>query len=154
MLHLPNFTVSNILRFFHHMYCYPFQRVQLLQARYNQLRLEFLNGLPIRYDCDNSWILHILWTDRTIITAESCIWRMWLHKSCYPTCGIICQIFLTTTVWSRHLIFPWSLRSPDIHPLDSCLCYLKAKMYVFNPQTVFDLKDTVICVVYWILLAM
>ena len=54
ILSLPNSTVP--LRF---------KRVQMFEARKNQLRLDFANEFLIRYDEDSSWPLRILWTDET-----------------------------------------------------------------------------------------
>ena len=62
-LNMPNSTVRKILRSVLHMFPYRFQRVQMLEAGDNQLRLDFANEFLIRYDNDTSWPLHILWTD-------------------------------------------------------------------------------------------
>ena len=64
VLHLPISTVSKILRSSLNIFPFRFQRVQMLEARGNQLRLDLANEFLIRYDEGNSWPLRILWTNQ------------------------------------------------------------------------------------------
>ena len=54
VLHLPNSTVCKILCSVLHMLPFRFQRVQILEAGDQQLRLDFANKFLIRYDEDSS----------------------------------------------------------------------------------------------------
>ena len=63
-LHRPNSIVCKILRSVLSMFPFRMQRVKMLEAGGNQLRLDFANKFFIRYDDDSSWSLLILLTDK------------------------------------------------------------------------------------------
>ncbi|GFT14517.1 uncharacterized protein TNCV_4004611 [Trichonephila clavipes] len=45
---------------------------------------------------------------------------------------------------SRYYPFPWPARSPDLTPMDFWFWgYLKSTVYLCNPQTLSDLKDSI-----------
>lgn len=45
---------------------------------------------------------------------------------------------------SRYYPFPWPARSPDLTPMDFWFWgYLKSRVYLCNPQTLSDLKDSI-----------
>lgn len=56
-------VVLNILRTVLGMIPYRFQQVQTLGAGDEQQRFDFANEFLIRYESNQSWLEHILWTD-------------------------------------------------------------------------------------------